>query len=189
MLANEKYTGNALLMKRYRNNHLEKKQIKNNGELPMYYAEETHDAIISQEVFEKAQEVLKRMEEKTKGRPKPTQSELTGLIRCGNCGQNYCRRIAHGIAFWDCSNYARNGRKVCTGGRIHEDMLYELVSSVAPLDSIEKMSARDNIMTFYLNNGTTVKREWKLRSRSESWTPEMKEAASLRQRRNTKCQK
>ena len=36
MLSNEKYLGNALLQKQYRNNHLEKKEIPNRGELPQY---------------------------------------------------------------------------------------------------------------------------------------------------------
>jgi site-specific DNA recombinase len=32
-VSNEKYTGNAMLQKRYRNNHLEKKLLRNTGEL------------------------------------------------------------------------------------------------------------------------------------------------------------
>ena len=37
LISNEKYTGNALLQKVYINNHIEKKRIRNNGELPQYY--------------------------------------------------------------------------------------------------------------------------------------------------------
>ena len=40
ILENEKYTGNTLLQKTYVNNHLEKKKVRNSGELPMYYAED-----------------------------------------------------------------------------------------------------------------------------------------------------
>ena len=54
ILSNEKYTGNALLQKHYRNNHLEKKKTKNQGELPLYYAEGTHEAIIDQATFDRA---------------------------------------------------------------------------------------------------------------------------------------
>ena len=36
ILSNEKYLGNALLQKHYRNNHLEKKKTVNQGELPKY---------------------------------------------------------------------------------------------------------------------------------------------------------
>lgn len=190
MLSNEKYTGNALLMKRYRNNHIEKKFVKNNGELPMYYAEDTHDAIISMETFEQAQAVLKRLEDQTKDRPKPKQSAFTSMIRCEKCGQNYRRRVSHGIAFWECSSYTKYGKTVCPGCRIHENMLYELTASVAPINEIEKMSAADNTLTFHLKNGSVEKREWQLRSRAESWTPEMKETArqaAIKQRRGHKC--
>ena len=58
-LSNEKYLGNALLQKRYRNNHIEKKLVANKGELPMYYAEGTHEPIIDQTTFDKAQERLR----------------------------------------------------------------------------------------------------------------------------------
>ena len=58
LLSNEKYLGNALLQKKYRNNHLEKKLIHNDGQLPKYYAEGTHDAIVDEELFAKAQDIL-----------------------------------------------------------------------------------------------------------------------------------
>ena len=37
MLRNEKYAGDLLLQKFYTNNHIEKKQLRNRGELPQYY--------------------------------------------------------------------------------------------------------------------------------------------------------
>lgn len=54
-LSNEKYLGNALLQKRYRNNHIEKKLVANKGELPMYYAEGTHEPIIDPATFEQGE--------------------------------------------------------------------------------------------------------------------------------------
>ena len=53
-LSNEKYLSNALLQKRYRNNHIEKKLVANKGELPMYYAEGTHEPLIDAVTFEQA---------------------------------------------------------------------------------------------------------------------------------------
>lgn len=49
MLKNEKYTGNSLLQKSI--NNLKVKKM-NRGELPQYYIENSHEAIISQEVFD-----------------------------------------------------------------------------------------------------------------------------------------
>lgn len=55
IIRNEKYTGNSLLQKYYVDDKGERKMVKNNGELPMYYSENTHPAIISQETFDAAQ--------------------------------------------------------------------------------------------------------------------------------------
>ena len=63
ILSNEKYIGDAVLQKQYVNNHIEKKLMRNKGELPMYYAECTHEAIINRETFEKAQEVVSAVKE------------------------------------------------------------------------------------------------------------------------------
>ena len=56
MLRQEKYAGNTLMQKFFTESHVTHKSVKNNGELPMYYAEGTHPGIISQEIFKQAQE-------------------------------------------------------------------------------------------------------------------------------------
>lgn len=177
LLENEKYTGNALLQKRFRNNHLEKRMVKNNGELPMYYAEDTHEALISMKDFEQVQEILRRNDEATHSRKKPECSAFTGLIRCELCGANYRRRTNNGLVFWDCSTYAKRGSAGCRSRRIHEDMLYEITAGVAPFEEIEQITAGEGVLTYSLKDGCTVTREWQLLSRSASWTDEMKQAA------------
>ncbi len=54
----EKYTGNTLLQKFYVEEGSPRKGKRNNGELPMYYVEGTHPAIISREVFDRAQQEM-----------------------------------------------------------------------------------------------------------------------------------
>lgn len=56
MIRQEKYTGCTMGQKFYAENHITHKQVKNKGELPMYYMEQTHPAIISYETFQAAQE-------------------------------------------------------------------------------------------------------------------------------------
>lgn len=56
MLRQEKYAGNCLMQKFFTESHVTHKLVKNNGELPMYYAEGTHAAIIDAETYRKAQE-------------------------------------------------------------------------------------------------------------------------------------
>lgn len=55
IIRQEQYTGNTLAQKYYTENHITHNEKKNSGELPMYYAEDTHPAIITQEVFDAVQ--------------------------------------------------------------------------------------------------------------------------------------
>mgnify|MGYP003851864741 CR=1 FL=1 len=49
MLTNEKYKGDALLQKTYTVDFLTKKRLKNDGQVPQYYVEESHPAIIDKD--------------------------------------------------------------------------------------------------------------------------------------------
>ena len=84
MLSNEKHTGNLLLQKSFRNNHLEKKKCPNRGELPQYYAEGTHEAIVDMDTYEKAQEVLVRLDEEAAKRTPPKRSAFFAFLELIN---------------------------------------------------------------------------------------------------------
>ena len=61
ILTNEKYKGDALLQKYYTKDYLTHKQVRNTGEIPQYYVEDHHEAIIDAETFERVQtEMAKR---------------------------------------------------------------------------------------------------------------------------------
>ena len=199
MVANEKYTGNSLLQKSYKNNHLEKKQIPNRGALPMYYAEGTHDAIIDADIFQKACEVLERLDAEAAGRKPPERNVFTGMIHCPLCGKNYKRVNDHGHWGYNCSTYQRKGKQACSGKRIPESVLiaesaaalgFPAFDEVAFKERIERIDVPEpNNLLFVFKDGHTVERVWRGRSRAESWTPEMKETArqqALRQRRTSK---
>ena len=55
ILTNEKYKGDALLQKVYTTDFLSKKKKKNEGEVPQYYVEGNHEAIIPPAVFDNVQ--------------------------------------------------------------------------------------------------------------------------------------
>ena len=199
-IANEKYTGNAMLQKRYRNNHLEKKLLRNTGELPMFYAEGTHPAIIDKGTFDAAQAVLKKIRETIKDRPRPQQSEFTGKIRCPFCGKAYKRNTSNGSVGWNCSTYLSQGKAYCHGKKIPETTLKAVCAEVLGTEeysaaafnaTIERIEVpEDNHLRFIFKGGGTVERVWADRSRRESWMPEMRQAAAerTRQRRKTQCQ-
>ena len=199
MVANEKYTGNSLLQKSYKNNHLEKKQIPNQGALPMYYAEGTHDAIINAVTFQKAREVLERLDAEASRRKPPERNVFTGMIHCPLCGKNYKRVNNHGRWGYNCSTYQSKGKQACSGKCIPEPVLIAESAAALRLSSFDEGIFKEQVerikvpepnhLLFVFKDGHTVERVWKDRSRAESWTPEMKETArqrALRQRRTSK---
>lgn len=63
ILTNEKYRGDALLQKQYTTDFLQKKRKTNNGEIPQYYVEEHHEAIIPPAQFDFVQAEVARREQ------------------------------------------------------------------------------------------------------------------------------
>lgn len=117
ILTNEKYTGNAILGKTYKPDVLSKNRLKNNGQSPSYYVENSHPAIISQEMFDMVQAEKNRRKElrstvKTgKGRYS-SKYALSGLLVCGECGgkfRRFGRTIKSGayIPTWVCVTHQK----------------------------------------------------------------------------------
>lgn len=90
ILRNEKYMGDSLFQKKYVANTLTHYTKRNKGELPQYYAVGTHPAIVSKEVFDKAQIRIKYItENKTKCHKQ--SSWFTGLVKCPICGRSFIK--------------------------------------------------------------------------------------------------
>ncbi|HES9888392.1 TPA: recombinase family protein [Streptococcus pneumoniae] len=64
MLRNEKYKEDALLQKSFTTDFLTKSTKPNEGELPQYYVENNHEAIIKREVFDLVQVELDKLKKK-----------------------------------------------------------------------------------------------------------------------------
>jgi len=190
ILSNEKYTGNALLQKHFRNNHLEKRKCQNTGELPKYYAEKTHPAIIDEETYQAAQAVLIKWQVLTSHRAKQHTNEFTGLIRCPYCGKNYKRVKSNTTIAWNCNTYLAQGKRYCHGKKIPEVALKAACALVLEHGAYRPERVKeeiaqievpeDNKLRFVLKDGHTKECTWADRSRAESWTPEMKELARER---------
>lgn len=93
MLSNEKYKGDALLQKEFTVDFLQKKMKKNEGEVPQYYVEGNHEAIISPAVFDMVQAELARR--KHGGSRYSGVSIFSNKIRCGDCGGWYGSKVWH----------------------------------------------------------------------------------------------
>ena len=106
-----KYKGDALLQKTFCEDFLTKKMKTNQGEVPQYYVENNHEAIIDPETFEMVQRELAR---RTKGKNRHSGVHLfSGRIKCGDCGGWYGSKVWHSPekckrTVWQCNQKYKN---------------------------------------------------------------------------------
>lgn len=179
ILRNYAYTGNLLLQKTFRENHLTKRTLPNEGQLPQYHAEGTHEAIIRIEDFEAVQAEMERRAAKhaPPGKGYANRYPLTGLIVCGNCGRHYRRKVTATGPVWICGTYNTLGKAACASKQIPEPILMDLTADMDIGDLTEIRAENGNRLVFRFRSGEESVKRWKDRSRAESWTLEMREAA------------
>lgn len=188
IIKNEKYTGNALLQKTFIKDHLSKTQVWNRGRVPKYYAEDTHPAIIDQTTFDLAQSILHKRSShcRTKSDPR-NRYPFRSIIHCGVCGKKYNRKNRKGKVIWYCSTFLQEGKLACPSRQIPESVLYSLSSEVLGLDEFDAEAFGKEIteilvpeaskLIFVFRDGRTAEKAWQHKSRRDSWTDEMREAA------------
>lgn len=120
--ANEKYKGDALLQKTYTADFLTKTIRKNKGELPQYYIENSHPAIIDPETFALVQKEIERR--RPKRRQLHKNSPFNSKVICGDCGGYYGRKVWHSgskyeKSIWRC-NRKYDGECCCTTPNLDE---------------------------------------------------------------------
>lgn len=91
ILQNEKYKGAALLQKCFTVDFLTKKRKVNEGEVPQYYVEHSHEPIITPEEFDKVQTELARR--KQISRQYSGKSIFSSRIVCGDCGSYFGSKV------------------------------------------------------------------------------------------------
>lgn len=139
MLQNEKYKGDALLQKTFTVDFLTKERAVNNGEVPMYYVEKSHPAIIDKEIWEAVQLEMQRrkdyMESYGVGQLDFTKVEdnpFKGRVICGDCGSAFGRKTWNSTdqylkrRVWQCNRkYEKKGQVRCKNKHIDEEVLYK----------------------------------------------------------------
>lgn len=189
LIRNYAYTGNLLLQTTFIEDHISKKSRINQGQLPMYHATETHEAIIPMEEFTEAAEIRKERAEKYSHVPEVRQAfPFTKKLRCMCCGKRYRRKMISRGPAWICGTYNTLGKAYCpTSKQIPEDILMAISAEVLGLEvfdpdtftqQIQEVEVgENNSLTYIFKDGHTIETRWQDRSRSESWTPEMKATA------------
>ncbi|MBQ7574401.1 MAG: recombinase family protein [Clostridia bacterium] len=126
ILTNEKYKGDALLQKTFTVDFLQKKVKKNEGEVPKYYVEQSHEAIIDPREFELVQQEIVRRT--AIGKRYSGQSILSARIICGDCGGFYGQKVWHSTSkykrtVWQCNEKFRG--KECSTPHYDEEEIKE----------------------------------------------------------------
>lgn len=125
ILQNEKYKGDAMLQKSFTVDFLTKKKKINEGEIPQYYVENSHPAIITPAVFDLVQHEFKKR--KSANGYKTGGSCFSGKIVCGECGSFYGSKVWHSTSkyrrtIWQCNQKFKNEEK-CKTPHLYEDTL------------------------------------------------------------------
>lgn len=114
IIKNEKYTGDVIFQKIFTDSHFIRHT--NNGKENRYLCENHHEPIISHEAFEKANMVMEQRG-KEKGNGERTERyqnryELSGRIKCGECGASFKRRRHYKpsgeYVAWCCTRHLEN---------------------------------------------------------------------------------
>ncbi len=177
ILRNYTYTGNLLLQTKFRENHLTKITRVNRGELPQYHATDTHEPIIDMATFEAVQAEIARRAEKYTKPHKRKEYPFSGIMTCAICGKHYRRKTTPTGPVWICSTYNTSGKKACASKAIPEPTLIALAEKNAHRGQITAVTvARENHLAFRFADGSECEEVWQDRSRSESWTEEMRAA-------------
>ena len=171
MLTNEKYKGDALLQKTYTVDFLSKKRADNNGEVPQYYVEDSHPAIIDKEMWEAVQLEMERRRNFAlkygiqKLEYATTDNPFAGRVICGSCGRVFGRKGWNSTSeklrriVWQCNGkYLAKGEKGCGSRHIDDAVLYQAFVDVFNamveqkgyfLEKWQKSLASNNVLVQY----------------------------------------
>lgn len=196
ILKNEKYTGNMLLQKEYTVSHITHKSKKNEGELPMYWVENSHEAIIPLETYQKVQDEIKRRRELgALANWSINTNHFTSKIKCGICGSSFVKSTRKNRAktsglgehyiFYGCATNKNKGGH-CPCGTIRESILEQECAKVLGLEEFDPdvfseqikqiTFPKRGILIFEFYDGHIVEHHWSHNAKKESWTPERRKS-------------
>jgi len=174
LLENEIYLGNTVNMKYSTKSYKDKRRIEHSREECLVF-ENTHPALITQEVWDIVQRVRKNRRRLTK---MEEQNKYSGLVFCADCGSNMVLHRAHTMSasynHFTCRTYKKDG-EACTGHYIRECVLDEVV-----LEDLRRVTAvareRPEEFAAYIGNRQSAEIQREIRRQE-------KELAAMRKRK------
>ena len=146
ILSNEKYKGDAILQKCYTVNFIAKKRNANEGEVPQYYVEGSHDAIIEPAEWQLVQMEIQRR--KNLGRSHNCCNPFSAKLKCGDCGEYFGSKVWHSNSkyrktIWQC-NHKFDGGEKCGTPHLDEETIKQLFLKAANAIFEEKDGVRED---------------------------------------------
>ena len=196
VLTNITYTGNLLLQKEYIEDPITKKRKKNKGELPQYYVEGTHEAIIDMETFRYVQDEMARRKEMGPFANKALNTTcFTSMLKCGKCGCSFVRSqrenrakgsTTYGdtVVYWVCGTTKRKGGR-CSTKDIPEPVLRKTCAEAMGLEEFDEDIFKESIsaiivgegrkLCFHFKDGKDAEIVWQSTAKKDCWTEEHKD--------------
>lgn len=195
ILKNITYTGNILFQKEYIADPISKTRKKNQGELPQYYAENTHEAIIDKSEFDFVQELMRK-----RGAEKPWMCHefnldpFRGKIICGVCGQRFWHESVgqndKKYHYWKHYNYRYNPS--CIHWIINHRSLMKLSSEICGLEEFNGALFSEMVeyiyvlesrnLEFHMTDGRIIVKKYENTEVKDYWTDERRsELSAIRQ--------
>lgn len=143
MLKNEIYAGDIKRQKTFIEDPIRKRKVKNLGQLPQYYMQDCHEAIIDRETYK---QVLAEMERRA-GMLNPTYC-FTKKMKCAVCGRSFTRKksMVKGNVYidWICRSKKEKG-VTCKSHNYRESYLKKVCSEVLGINDFDDNVFNDNI--------------------------------------------
>ncbi|WHX50072.1 recombinase family protein [Paenibacillus woosongensis] len=137
IIKNEKYKGDLLQGKTFTLDPISKRRLENHGEEDQYYIKNHHEPIVSEEVFNKAQDILHRrgknrgkLKQGSKREKYSRKFAFSSKLECAFCGSNFSRRswnsgTSHEKTIWQCTTNTKKGKRFCPHSKGIEEKIIE----------------------------------------------------------------
>ena len=127
-MTNEKYKGDALLQKTFTENYLDQTIVKNTGQVPQYYVENSHPAIIERDMWELVQVEMERRD--NLGAKYSATDIFSSKLVCSDCGGFYGKKKWHSNTAYErfvyqCNSKFQKGKCRCQTPHLTEAEIKE----------------------------------------------------------------
>ena len=136
IIKNEKYKGDLLMGKTYTVDPISKRRLEYRGEENQYYTKNHHEAIVSEEIWNAAQEICKNRYRSNSNVESGTRTKyarkfaFSSMCECGFCGTNLTRRshhqdTQHKKPVWKCRVATNKGIENCPNSKAIDESIIE----------------------------------------------------------------